>query len=122
MQKTAAVVILATMLSHDAAAFCGFYVSKAVGTLKNRTSQVILVHDGDRSTITMYNDFKGDMKDFAMVVPVPAVLEKKDIRVVDQRIFQTLNDYSQPRLVEYYDHNPCQVMYQLEGRVAGVAM
>ena len=87
--------------------FCGFYVSKADGTLKNKTSQVILVRDGSRSVITMYNDFKGDTKDFAMVVPVPVVLRKDDIKVVDQSIFQRLNDYSAPRLVEYWDQNPC---------------
>ncbi|MBN8852501.1 MAG: hypothetical protein BGO55_01985 [Sphingobacteriales bacterium 50-39] len=123
MRRAAAVVILVTMISHDAAAFCGFYVSKADGTLKNKTSQVIIVHDGERNTITMYNDFKGDLKDFAMVVPVPVVLGKKDIKVVDQKIFQTLNDYSQPRLVEYYDNDPCNpILYELQGRVAGVQM
>ena len=95
------------MISHEAAAFCGFYVSKADGTLKNKTSQVILVRDGNRNVITMYNDFKGNLKDFAMVVPVPVVLKKNDIKVVDQQIFNTLNDYSKPRLVEYYDQNPC---------------
>jgi hypothetical protein len=87
--------------------FCGFYVSKADGTLKNKTSQVILVRDGNKTVITMYNDFKGDTKDFAMVVPVPVVLRKDDIKVVDQSIFQRLNDYSAPRLVEYWDENPC---------------
>lgn len=87
--------------------FCGFYVSKADGTLKNKTSQVILVRDGNKNVITMYNDFKGDTKDFAMVVPVPVVLRKDDIKVVDQSIFQRLNDYSAPRLVEYWDQNPC---------------
>ena len=88
--------------------FCGFYVSKADGTLKNKTSQVILVRDGNKTTLTMYNDFKGDTKDFAMVVPVPVVLQKDDIKVVGQEIFQTFNDYSAPRLVEYWDENPCE--------------
>ncbi|MFM6926163.1 MAG: DUF2330 domain-containing protein, partial [Ferruginibacter sp.] len=83
------------------------YVSKADGTLKNKTSQVILVRDGNKTVITMYNDFKGESKDFAMVVPVPVVLRKDDIKVVDQGIFQRLNDYSAPRLVEYWDQNPC---------------
>ena len=87
--------------------FCGFYVSKADGTLKNKTSQVIFVRDGNKNVITMYNDFQGDTKDFAMVVPVPVVLKKTDVHVVDQVIFQRLNDYSSPRLVEYYDDNPC---------------
>lgn len=109
MKKLAALVILMAMISNQAMAFCGFYVSKADGTLKNKTSQVILVKDGDRSTVTMYNDFQGDLKDFAMVVPVPVVLKKNDIKVVDQSIFETLNDYSKPRLVEYYDENPCEL-------------
>lgn len=87
--------------------FCGFYVSKADVSLKNKTSQVILVREGKKTVVTMYNDFKGDTKDFAMVVPVPVVLKKSDIHVVDQSIFQRLNDYSAPRLVEYYDANPC---------------
>jgi len=104
--------------------FCGFYVSKADGTLKNKTSQVILVRDEDKSVITMYNDFKGDAKDFAMVVPVPVVLQKNDIKVTDQSIFKTLNEYSQPRLVEYYDQNPCnEYSYEnLKGRAAGVQL
>lgn len=107
--KIAASVLLAAMITHEAAAFCGFYVSKADGTLKNKTSQVIMVRDGDKNVITMYNDFKGNFKDFAMVVPVPVVLAKKDIKVVNQQIFQTLNEYSQPRLVEYFDENPCDM-------------
>jgi Na+-translocating ferredoxin:NAD+ oxidoreductase RnfD subunit len=129
MKKLAAVFILAAMISHEAVAFCGFYVSKADGTLKNKTSQVILVRDGNRNVITMYNDFKGNFKDFAMVVPVPVVLQKKDIKVVDQNIFNTLNEYSKPRLVEYYDQNPCQSYAlaeasapALQGNVAGIAI
>ncbi|HLG40275.1 MAG TPA: DUF2330 domain-containing protein, partial [Chitinophagaceae bacterium] len=128
LKKLAALIILATMIGHEAAAFCGFYVSKADGTLKNKTSQVILVRDGNRNVITMYNDFKGNLKDFAMVVPVPVVLKKNDIKVVDQQIFNTLNEYSKPRLVEYYDQNPCNpVVYEnafvqkaLTSKVAGL--
>lgn len=122
-RKLAAMVILMAMISNEAMAFCGFYVSKADGTLKNKTSQVILVRDGDRNTVTMYNDFKGEFKDFAMVVPVPVVLKKSDIRVVDQSIFNTLNEYSKPRLVEYYDENPCQtIMYDMQSRAPGAAL
>src|SRR5688572_21083347 len=99
MKKIAALLILVSMLGHEASAFCGFYVAKADGTLKNKTSEVIIVRDGNRNVITMFNDYKGELKDFAMVVPVPVVLQKKDIKVVDQRIFSVLNEYSKPRLV-----------------------
>src|SRR5579871_579706 len=123
-KKVAALLIFLSMISHEASAFCGFYVSKADGTLKNKTSQVIIVHDSEKNVITMYNDFHGNMKDFAMVVPVPVVLQKKDIKVVDQQIFTTLNEYSKPRLVEYYDQNPCGLALDktLEGKVAGLSL
>ena len=109
MKRKLLIIGLLIALSPLLYSFCGFYVSKADGTLKNKTSQVILVRDGNRTVITMYNDFKGDSKDFAMVVPVPVVLKKEDIHVVDPSIFQRLNDYSAPRLVEYWDQNPCEV-------------
>ena len=121
-KKITASILLLAMLTHEASAFCGFYVSKADGTLKNKTSQVILVRDGNRNVITMYNDFQGNFKDFAMVVPVPVVLKKSDIKVVDQQIFNTLNDYSKPRLVEYYDANPCAQVYRNNKSVPSSAM
>jgi hypothetical protein len=54
----------------------------------------------------MANDFKGDVKEFAMVVPVPTVLGKDQIHVGDPAILKHLADYSAPRLVEYFDDNP----------------
>ncbi|NND95213.1 MAG: DUF2330 domain-containing protein [Flavobacteriales bacterium] len=101
--------ILAAMLlfTTDASAFCGFYVAKADATLFNTKSQVILVRDGDRTVVTMSNDFQGDVSDFAMVVPVPTLLKQKDIRVVNPSLFKKLDDYSAPRMVEYWDQEPC---------------
>ncbi|MEI9957686.1 MAG: DUF2330 domain-containing protein [Ferruginibacter sp.] len=114
MKKKIVIIGLVMFTAPIIMSFCGFYVSKADGTLKNKTSQVILVRDGNKTVITMYNDFKGDTKDFAMVVPVPVVLRKDDIKVVDQSIFQRLNDYSAPRLVEYWDQNPCEIYRKSE--------
>ena len=54
-------------------AFCGFYVAKADATLFNKASQVILARNGNHSVITMFSDYQGKVKDFAMVVPVPVV-------------------------------------------------
>ena len=95
------------LLASEASAFCGFFVAKAGSELFNESSQVILVRDGDRTSITMSNDFKGDVKDFAMVVPVPVLLKEQDIKVVEQGLFNQLDAYSAPRLAEYYDQNPC---------------
>lgn len=104
--KTILLPVLA-LLAQQASAFCGFYVAKADATLFNDRSEIILVRDGQRTILTMSNDFKGDVKDFALVVPVPTVLQRDDIKVVERRVFDALDAYSAPRLVEYYDENPC---------------
>lgn len=73
--------------------------------LFNHASQVILVKDGNKMTVTMFSDFHGEIKDFAMVVPVPEVLKKEQINVIKKDIFTKLNDYTGPRLVKYHDPN-----------------
>ncbi|WP_413200716.1 DUF2330 domain-containing protein [Nostoc piscinale] len=88
-------------------AFCGFYVAKADSKLYNQASQVIMARDGDRTVLTMANDFKGEVKDFAMVVPVPTVIKKEQVRVAPPKIVERLDAFSAPRLVEYFDSDPC---------------
>ena len=90
--------------------FCGFYVAKADTKLFNKASQVVLVRDGDRTVMTMANDFKGDLKEFAVVIPVPTFLERGQIHVGDKALVDHLDAYSAPRLVEYFDQNPCWVV------------
>jgi len=87
--------------------FCGFYVAKADTKLFNKASQVVLVRDGDRIVMTMANDFEGDPKEFAVVIPVPTFLTRGQIHVGDKALIDHLDAYSAPRLVEYFDQNPC---------------
>lgn len=94
--------------SGDASAFCGFYVGKADTKLFNKASEVAIARHDNKTVLTMANDFKGDVKEFAMVVPVPTVLEKEQIHVGDPAALKHLADYSAPRLVEYFDENPCR--------------
>lgn len=88
-------------------AFCGFYVAKADSKLYNQASQVILARDGDRTVLTMANDYQGDVKDFAIVVPVPVVLQQDQVHVGDPTVIDRLDAFSAPRLVEYFDPDPC---------------
>ncbi|MFI5372417.1 MAG: DUF2330 domain-containing protein, partial [Candidatus Eisenbacteria bacterium] len=98
---------LALLTPSAAYSFCGFYVASGDAKLFNHASQVVLVHDGDRVVLTMANDFRGDPQKFALVVPVPTVLEKGQIRVGDEGWVERLNAFSAPRLVEYFDPDPC---------------
>lgn len=93
-------------------AFCGFYVAKADTKLFNQASSVVLVRDGDRTVLTMSNDFQGDPKEFALVVPVPTFLERGQINVGDPAVIAHVDAFTSPRLVEYFDSDPCMVEYE----------
>lgn len=107
MKRIIACILIVLMVNPNAYSFCGFYVAKADAKIFNRGSQVILVRNGNKTTLTMSNDFQGDVKNFAMVVPVPVVLKETDVKIANQALFDQLDAYSGPRLVEYYDENPC---------------
>lgn len=106
--------------SSDASAFCGFYVGKADTKLFNKASEVAIARHDNKTVITMANDFKGDVKEFAMVVPVPVVLEKEQIHIGDPAVLKHLADYSAPRLVEYFDENPCRRYDMFQDRLGAM--
>jgi hypothetical protein len=87
--------------------FCGFYVAKADTRLFNKASQVALVRLDDKTVMTMANDFRGNPKEFAIVIPVPTFLERDQIHVGEKALLEHLDAYSAPRLVEYFDEDPC---------------
>jgi hypothetical protein len=99
--------LLAVLVATTAQAFCGFYVAKADTSLFNQASQVVLVRDGDRTVITMANDFEGEAEDFAVVIPVPTMIRREQINVGDRAVIEHLDAYTAPRLVEYHDPDPC---------------
>ena len=96
----------------SAQAFCGFYVAKADASLFNEASKVVMTRHDDRTVMTMANDFKGEVEDFAIVIPVPTVIKKSQVNVADNKLIDHLDAYTAPRLVEYYDSNPCQQIYR----------
>ena len=100
-------LVISVSWPQQAWGFCGFYVAKADTKLYNQASQVIMARNGDRTVLTMANDFQGDVKDFAIVVPVPVVLQQDQVNVGDPRILERLDGFSAPRLVEYFDPDPC---------------
>jgi len=97
-----------------ALAFCGFFVGQADASLFNDASKVVMVRDGNRTTINMLNDYKGDLKAFALVVPVPEVLQKDQVKTPHRALFDRIDAYSAPRLAEYFDPNPCARQFPRE--------
>jgi MYXO-CTERM domain-containing protein len=100
-------------------AFCGFYVSGADSQLVNNATVVVLMRDGTRTVLSMQNNYDGPPQDFAMVVPVPVVLQEKDVKTLPHAIFDRVDLLAAPRLVEYWEQDPCMPMYD-EAEMAAV--
>src|SRR6201987_4366717 len=100
-------------LAGPAGVFCGFYVAQADAKLFNKSSKVVLTRDGEKTSITMASDYEGAPKEFALVIPVPTFIERKQIGVVEMKTIDHLDAFTAPRLVEYYDPDPCaQLAYK----------
>lgn len=105
---TAALLAAALLAPQEAFAFCGFFVGRADASLFNSASQVIMVHDDGKTVLTMVNNYRGEPAAFALVVPVPIVLEKELVRVIEAKIVDRIDGFTAPRLVEYFDPDPCR--------------
>ena len=97
-----------------AGAFCGFFVSGADADLYNDASQVVLMRRGNRTVMTMSNNYKGPPQDFAMVIPVPTVLREDDVKTLPADVFEHVDKLSAPRLVEYWEQDPCYIEPEVE--------
>jgi hypothetical protein len=96
-------------------------VAKADTKLFNRASQVVLVRDDGKTVLTMANDFRGDPNEFAIVIPVPTFIERGQIHVANQSLIDHLDTYTSPRLVEYFDPDPCRVE-EMERKIRAKAL
>ena len=96
-----------SLMAPKAEAFCGFYVSGADAKLFNNATQVALLRDGTRTVLSMQNAYQGPPENFAMVVPVPVVLQKENVKTLPRALFDRLDQLTAPRLVEYWEQDPC---------------
>jgi hypothetical protein len=96
------------LMPHSAAAFCGFYVTGADASLYANATMVVLMRDGTRTVLSMQNNYQGPPEAFALVIPVPTVLQQEQVKVLPKDVFGKIDTLSAPRLVEYWEADPCQ--------------
>ncbi len=107
----AALVAALLCTARDADAFCGFYVSPGDAPLLADATQVVLMRKGTRTVLSMQNNYKGPPSAFAMVIPVPVVLKEADVRTLPKYVFENVERMGAPRLVEYWEQDPCAEPY-----------
>lgn len=119
MRRTVTAMVLAAVVGAApgaASAFCGFYVSGAGADLFNNATQVVLMREGTRTVLSMQNNYQGPPEDFAMVVPVPMVLQEENVKTLDKGIFARVDQLAAPRLVEYWEQDPCAPQHEYKNR------
>jgi MYXO-CTERM domain-containing protein len=106
----AATVAIGAPAAH---AFCGFYVNGAGGEMFNNATQVVLMRSGTRTVLSMQNNYQGPPQDFALVIPVPVVLKEGDVKTLTKGVFEKVDAMGAPRLVEYWEQDPCGTSEEL---------
>jgi hypothetical protein len=117
-----ALVLSGLLIAGQAQAFCGFYVATSDAKLYNKSSQVVLARDGDRTVVTLSNDYEGDLRQFALVVPVAVVPKKDQVHVGEGAWIEHLDAFTKPRVVDYPVPDPCAVAGMWELRVSASRM
>lgn len=101
-------LVVACLVAPIAAhAFCGFYVGGGDASLYNNATLVVMMRDGTRTVLSMQNNYQGPPENFAMVVPVPVVLQEENVRTLPPDVFTRVDQMAAPRLVEYWEQDPC---------------
>ncbi len=123
MRKLSIVVVvaLACLAPRAADAFCGFYVAPGENQLVADATQVVLMRKGTRTVLSMQNNYKGPPSEFAMVIPVPVVLKEADVKTLPKAVFANVERMGAPRLVEYWEQDPCAPEMQYETSIRASA-
>lgn len=72
--------------------------------------RIAVAHDGERTTWTLDGQVKGDVRRFSLMIPVPAKVNKRQVRVVKSGALDVLDRATAPRVDERHDPDPCAMV------------
>src|SRR5262245_21489724 len=113
MRGSVIAAVAATILgtTTSAHAFCGFYVGGAGAKMFNNATEVVLMRHGTTTVLSMQNNYQGPPEHFALVVPVPVVIRETQVKTLPRELFDKIDTLGAPRLVEYWEQDPCMVRH-----------
>ncbi len=108
----AAAAVLSTPRPADA---CGGYVAHNEGLRMNDAVELVVVRDGTRTVMSVRNRYRGPAEEFALLVPVPVVLQPGDVVTLSATVFDQLSDLTAPQLYHLREDDPCRPPSKGEG-------
>lgn len=94
------------LVGKDASAFPGFF---AYGGAKpiNRSTHVVLMKKGPTTVVSVMPDYEGDLKPFAVVLPVPDDVKVGEVHTLRRDFVDRVDQISAPRFHEFWEMDPC---------------
>jgi hypothetical protein len=101
MKQLALLSVAALLIPQVAGAFGGVFVGAAGDNLTSSLSQVVVVREGNQTTMTLAAGYEGDATQFGLVIPVPVVVEAADIKEIEPTVIEYLDVNAAPRAVSH---------------------
>lgn len=103
----ASLAVVSLLVSERAAALPGFFATEGKTVPQSFTTQIAVMKRGDDAAVTVMTDYKGPMKPFAWVLPVPSDVKLADVKVLKRGALERLEEITAPRFHEFWEMDPC---------------
>jgi MYXO-CTERM domain-containing protein len=110
-----ALALAASFGVHEARAFPGFFAGGTDARATNNATQIVVMREKQRTVVSVMPDYQGPVGPFALLLPVPASVTKDDIKTMGRTSFERIELLDSPRLVEYWEMDPCSPMAATAG-------
>lgn len=94
------------LLAAPAAAFPGFFAYKGAKP-NNLSTHVVLMKNDATTVVTVMPDYQGDLKPFAVVIPVPDDVKADQVKTMKRDFVERIDQITAPRFHEFWEMDPC---------------
>jgi hypothetical protein len=94
------------LVGTEASAFPGFFAYQGAKPT-NRLTLVVLMKKDATTVVSVMPDYGGDLKPFAVVLPVPDDVKLADVHTLRRDFVDRVDQISAPRFHEFWEMEPC---------------
>jgi hypothetical protein len=94
------------LFAAPAAAFPGFYAYKGAKPT-NLSTHIVLMKKDATTVVTVMPDYQGDLKPFAVVMPVPDDVKADQVKTLKRDFMERIDQITAPRFHEFWEMDPC---------------
>jgi hypothetical protein len=103
-----ALLIICISSSNSAYAVSAFFLSDISKKLTYENSVMVVSRDENRTVITLAPHYKYDGQALGILIPVPNLVSKTQIRFGSAELVEKIVDYTAPRIVPYQELDLCK--------------